>query len=128
MKKLVLAGVFTAMATASSAGIDEVPLITEEVYDPSFFVGLSWTFGAGGAGQAGISAKVLSSNKPDSLVATAGVTLNFDGSFGCDIGAGLNDDDATLTLSYDICQKAPQVGLGVATNDPETRVSEDLRR
>jgi hypothetical protein len=48
-----------------------------------------------------------------------GVTYNFDGTFGCDLGLGYNMSGATLTASYDFCKQGPQLSLG-GTKKPDT--------
>lgn len=63
--------------------------------------------------------KLLSTNKRDAPAAAAGVTYNFDGTFGCDLGLGYNASDATLTFGYDFCKRGVQIGLG-GTKKPDT--------
>lgn len=88
--------------------------------EPSLFLGLTWTFGTptDNDGKPGVTVKILSTNEKHEFAAMAGVTWNFDGSWGCDIGIAYNDDNFTLGGSYDICQREPQVTLG-GTSDPD---------
>jgi hypothetical protein len=83
---------------------------------PTLFLGLSWTFSEGLSnlsGTPGISLKVLSTDRRNSGAAAAGVTYNFDGTIGCDLGLGYNSAGSmSLTLGYDICKRAPQFGIG----------------
>lgn len=117
MKTLRLATALAMMCTSVSAG----ELLTTTKTELTAFLGLTWTFGSShGAQTPGVTLKVLSTNKRDAFAAAAGVTYNFDGSWGCDLGAGYNFTDITLTGGWDICKAAPQIGLG-ATTKPETR-------
>ncbi len=45
-------------------------------------------------GTAGITLKILSTNERNAGALAAGVTYNFNGTFGCDIGLAWNDNDA----------------------------------
>lgn len=116
--KAILAAAVIMAGSAAYAG-ERMPTQTVVDDEASAFLGLTWTFGAGGSG-AGIGLKVLSTNKRDSGAVAAGVTYNFDGSIGCDLGAAYNFDDATVTATYDICKRAPQIGIG-GTKKPDTR-------
>jgi len=122
MQKLLIAALIVA-GSASFAGSISTTTITEKhtKTDPTLFLGLTWTFGGAqpAMNNAGISLKILSTNKREALAAAAGVTYNFDGTFGCDIGAGYNFDEVTLTGGWDFCKGAPQMGLG-ATSKPKT--------
>lgn len=73
MKKLILAAAIAAKPLGAVAG------------DVALFAGLSWTFGDGG-GKPGFTMKALSDDEADTAAFTAGVTYNFDGTFGCDAG------------------------------------------
>ncbi|MEX1662725.1 hypothetical protein AB4874_13865 [Thioclava sp. 15-R06ZXC-3] len=112
-----------ASATASFAGELAPPTTTTTSVknDPSLFLGLSWTFGGTGigGGTPGVSLKLLSTNKRDAPAASAGVTYNLDGTFGCDLGIGYNTSDASMTFGYDFCKRGVQFGVG-GTKKPDT--------
>lgn len=121
MFKPISIAVLSAAATMAHAGLVVQPPTTVIVDpEPSLFVGLTWTFGNGGnsAGTAGLTLKILSTNEEDKVAGMAGVTWNFDGSFGCDLGLAYNFGGAVLGGSYDICQQGFQLTLG-GTNDPD---------
>jgi hypothetical protein len=122
-KKLVPLVFVLASATASFAGDVFPPMTTTTTTnnDPSLFLGLTWTFGGSGigAGTPGVTLKLFSTNKRDAAAAAAGVTYNFDGTFGCDLGLGYNTSDASMTLGYDFCKRGIQFGLG-GTKKPDT--------
>jgi hypothetical protein len=122
-KKLIPLVFVLASATASFAGILPPPITSTTTVknNASLFLGFGWTFGGSniGAGTPGLTLKLLSTNKRNAPAATAGVTFNFDGTFGCDLGLGYNTSDATLTFGYDICKRGVQFGLG-ATKKPKT--------
>lgn len=118
----------TAAATMAHAGSITLPPVTPmapmtfDDPEPSLFLGLTWTFGNGGAseGDAGITLKVLSSNEKDKVAGIAGVTWNFDGSFGCDVGIAYVFSPAVLGGSYDFCKQGFQLSVG-GTDEPKTR-------
>lgn len=111
MKTAILAAVVAALsATTATAGGGPV-FEPQPIYDPSFFVGLAWTFGNDG-GTAGVTVKYLSTNHPDKIALGGGLTYNFNGTFGCDVGAGYSTDGFSGVLSYDFCQAGPQISLG----------------
>lgn len=113
-----------ACATSAFAGSENTPTTTSVKNDPSLFLGFSWTLGGQdvGGGTPGVTLKVLSTNERDAPAAAAGVTYNFDGTLGCDLGLGYNTSDATLTVGYDLCKRGVQFGLG-ATQKPKTVVT-----
>lgn len=124
MKATLLALPMVFVASIALAGVPTPPSTTTTTKtDPTLFLGLSWTFGQGGAsadGTPGITLKVLSTNKRKAGALAAGVTYNFDGTFGCDIGLGVNGSgSASLTAGYDLCKRAPQISLG-ASGKPKT--------
>lgn len=92
--------------------------------DPTLYLGLVWTFGVGGgmhsSGTPGVTLKLLSTNKHDSLAAAGGVTYNFDNTFGCDLGLGYNFSGAAMTMSWDFCRRGPQFGFGALTKEQKT--------
>jgi len=122
-KRLIPLVFVLASATESFAGGEPLsPTTTTTVENnASLFLGFGWTFGGSNiaAGTPGVSVKLLSTNERNAPAAAAGVTYNFDGTFGCDLGLGYNMSDATLTFGYDICQRGVQFGLG-ATTKPKT--------
>lgn len=121
--KLLSLVLFVSGATAAFAGIIAPPPTTSTTVnnEASLFLGFAWTFAGPGSssGTPGLTLKVLSTNERNAPALAAGVTYNFDGSFGCDVGAGYNMSDATLTLGYDFCKRGAQVGLG-GTSKPTT--------
>lgn len=121
-KKLIpLIFLITSATTAFGQEFYEQKPTSSIKNNASLFLGFSFTLGGAGsgAGTPGLTLKVLSTNKRNAVAASAGVTYNFDGTLGCDIGLGYNSSDATLTLGYDICKRGVQFGLG-ATTKPKT--------
>lgn len=114
---------FVASATGAFGGaVVGAPTTTTSVKnEASLFLGFAWTFGGNDNrdGSPGVSLKVLSTNERNAPALAAGVTYNFDGSLGCDIGVGYNTTDVTLTFGYDFCRRGAQVGLG-GTRKPST--------
>jgi hypothetical protein len=120
--KLIPLAFLLASATSSFGGDVPQPLPTTSVKnDPSLFLGFGWTFGGSniGGGTPGLTLKLLSTNKRNAPAAVAGVTYNFDGTIGCDLGLGYNTSDASLTFGYDFCKRGVQIGLG-GTKKPDT--------
>jgi len=110
------------LASATTAFGGQLPTTTTTTKnDPSLFLGLSWTLGGSGSGGGtpGLTLKILSTNKRDAVAAAAGVTYNFDGTFGCDVGLGYNTSGASMTVGYDFCKRGLQFGLG-GTQKPKT--------
>ncbi len=114
----ILAVCQICLSSAANAGITPPPSPSSDD-DPALFLGLTWTLGDNGSGNstAGLSLKVISTNEDDEAAAAAGVTYNFDGTFGCDLGLAYNADDLTGTITYDFCQRGPQFGLGGRVSD-----------
>ena len=121
MKSIILAVPFLFVASFAFAGKDLVITTTET--NPALFLGLSWTFAPGASsegGSSGVTLKILSTNERNAGAFTAGVTYNFDSTIGCDLGVAYNGSaSAGLTLSYDLCKRAPQISVGVSSK-PET--------
>ena len=121
MKSVILAVPFLFVANLAFAGKDFVITTTET--NPALFLGLSWTFAQGASsesGSSGVTLKILSTNERNAGAFTAGVTYNFDSTIGCDLGVAYNGSaSAGLTLSYDLCKRAPQISVGVSSK-PET--------
>lgn len=88
-------------------------LAAPAVADPTYMLGLALNFG-GGETQLGVTAKILSDNRPEEVVAAAGVTYFFDGTFGADVGVGYTFDDGAVTLGYDFLNRSPQIAAGWA--------------
>lgn len=127
MKKILAAAAFTIVAGATHAG-DIEPPPSSDMYDPTFFVGFTWTFGNGfgsasPSNNLGFGIKYLSTNEPDTLAGAIGLTYYFDGSFGCDIGGALNHGHGSLALTYDFCRNQPQLSLG-AIQGPDSEESD----
>lgn len=106
---------------SAHAGVAPPPSATYTLKtDPTVFLGLAWTFGNGGAESSpGVTLKVLSTNRRDAGAVAAGLTYNFDGTFGCDIGAAYNSKGGAVTLTWDFCRRGPQIGLGGVTSKPK---------
>jgi hypothetical protein len=123
-KKFIPLVFVLASATSAFAGSPPPQTTTSIENDPSLFFGLSWTLSGQnvGGGTPGVTLKVLSTNERDAPAAVAGVTYNFDRTFGCDLGLGYNTSDATLTVGYDFCKSGMQFSLG-ATQNPDTIVT-----
>lgn len=91
-------------------------LATTSVHaDPTAFVGLSYNF----EDKIGITAKVLSNDKKDKVVAALGATFYLDSqnSFGMDASAGYTFDDAAVLLGYDFLLESPVISAGWADID-----------
>ncbi|MEE2946437.1 MAG: hypothetical protein VX444_14810 [Pseudomonadota bacterium] len=119
MKKFALATALCVAAGSVSAGstMDTAPMMTTTDYDPTFFAGFTWSIGgavsaASGSNPFGFSLRYLSTNEPDKLAGAIGVTYFFDGTFGCDIGGGLNNGGGSLVFAYDFCRNAPVISIG----------------
>lgn len=96
-------------ATAIYLIISTVPAYA----DTGLIFGLSYNFGAG-TPKLGATAKVLSSDASDELVAAAGVSYFFDDkSIGWDIGLGYTFVGGAVTVSYDFAHKSPQISVGL---------------
>ncbi len=115
IKHLIAVGSI-CLSTAAYAGAPPPPASSDD--DPALFLGLTWTLGnnASGDSTGGVSLKVLSTDEEDKGALAAGVTYNFDGTIGCDLGLAYNAEDITGTVSYDFCKQGPQFGLGGRTN------------
>ena len=109
----ILAVALICVSTTAGAGELPAPPPSSDD-DPALFLGLTWTLGnnASGDNKGGVTLKILSTNEEDEAAAAAGVTYNFDGTFGCDLGLAYNAEDVTGTITYDFCQRGPQFGLG----------------
>lgn len=114
MKSLWLAMPLILSASLAFAGT-ALPTTTTKS-NATLFLGLSWTFGSSsGSGTSGVTLKALSTNKPSTGALAAGVTYNFDQTFGCDIGVAYNGSGhETLTMGYDLCKRAPQISVGAS--------------
>ena len=99
MKKLLIPIAAAMVCTISQAGAGAM-------------IGISYNFG----GTAGITFKVISTDRVDRAGAVLGVTY-FPGQaanpWGLDAGVGYNFSKATTTLTYDFLNKAPQFSLGL---------------
>lgn len=99
MKKLMIPAAAALACTLAQAGA-------------GVMVGVSYNFG----GTAGITFKVLSTDRVDRAAAVVGVTYfpsQTQSPWGLDAGLGYNAKRATVSLSYDFLNKAPQLSLGV---------------
>ncbi len=87
-------------------------------------LGVSYNLG----GTAGITFKVLSTDRVDRAAAVVGVTYfpsQTQSPWGLDAGLGYNAKRATVSLSYDFLNQAPQLSLGLnnAKNKPTTQAA-----
>lgn len=82
--------------------------------DPTVMLGVSINFGGGEKPAMGLTAKVLSSDRPDEVVGAAGATYFFDGYWGLDAGVGYTFDNSAVTLTYDFLNSRPQFSAGWA--------------
>lgn len=84
--------------------------------EPTMMLGLALNFGGGESASLGVTAKVLSDNKPDSFVGAAGLTyfLEDGGYFGADLGVGRTFKNSAATLGYDFINNRPQISAGWA--------------
>lgn len=117
MNKFALATALCVAAGSAHSGTDSIPMTTTTDYDPTFFAGFTWSIGgavsaASGSNPFGFSLRYLSTNEPDKLAGAIGVTYFFDGTFGCDIGGGLNNGGGSLVFAYDFCRNAPVISIG----------------
>ena len=123
MKSVILAVPFLFVASLAYAGLPPLPTTTTTETNPALFLGLSWTFAPAASsegGSSGVTLKILSTNERKAGALTAGVTYNFDSTIGCDLGVAYNGSASeSLTLSYDLCKRAPQISVG-ASRKPET--------
>ena len=101
----------------ASTALLTVFLASQATADPTLMFGLSFNFGGGAPASTGLTVKLLSDNKADSVVGAAGFSYFFDndGYFGFDAGLGyLFDGNVATTLTYDFLNQRPQVSLGYA--------------
>ena len=119
------------VASLAYAGAPLEPTSTTTETNPALFLGLSWTFAQGASsagGNSGVTLKILSNNERNAAALTAGVTYNFDSTIGCDVGVAYNGSASEgLTLSYDLCKRAPQISVG-AFSKPKTTTTVPLER
>lgn len=87
---------------------------------PTFMLGIAVEFGdSSQTPDVGVTAKVISSNKPNQFVAGAGVSyfpLSGD-PFGIDLSAGFNLHNVTIMGGYDLLRQKPQISAGYAPTD-----------
>lgn len=109
---ILAAGIVAASMTAGTAS--GVPV----EYGPAAMLGVVLTFG-GGASDFGITAKLLTTNEPDTIAGAAGVTWYpmSDQPWGYDLGIGYTTDAVTGTVTWDFTRNAPQIGFGWLAND-----------
>lgn len=101
----------------STTALASVFLTSQAMADPTVMVGLSFNFGGGETVSTGLSIKLLSDDKAETVVGAAGVSYFFDngGYFGLDAGMGyLFNADIATTLTYDFINNRPQFGVGYA--------------
>ena len=111
MKKLMIPAAAALACTLAQAGA-------------GVMVGVSYNFG----GTAGITFKVLSTDRVDRAAAVVGVTYfpsQTQNPWGLDAGLGYNAKRATVSLSYDFLNQAPQLSLGLnnAKDKPTTQAA-----
>lgn len=100
----------------SSTAILVVMLSTPAFAEPTVALGLSFSFGSGQPVATGISARILSDNRADRVVAVGGVTYFIgSGNIGVDAGLGYNfDGDISTALTYDFLNNRPVFSLSAA--------------
>ncbi|WP_424179049.1 hypothetical protein [Yoonia sp. TsM2_T14_4] len=101
----------------STTALVSVLLTSQAMADPAVMFGLSFNFGGDAPVSTGVSLKLLSNDKAESVVGAAGVSYFFDngGYFGLDAGVGyLFNADIATTLTYDFINDRPQFSLGYA--------------
>ena len=83
--------------------------------DSAAYIGISYTFD----GEVGLSAKILSDDEEDSVVAAVGATYYpfSQNKFGLDIGAGYVFDDAAALIGWDFLQNRVQGSIGWADTE-----------
>ena len=99
----------------STTAIVGCMVATPALADPTVMLGLSINFGGAQSNQVGITGKVLTDNKQDTVIGAAGVTyFPGTGAWGVDAGLGYNFDDTTATLTYDFVNQGAQLAAGWA--------------
>src|SRR5258706_14761657 len=95
------------------------------IADPTVMVGLSFDFGRDTLEEGlGVTAKVLSSNRPDHFVVGGGVSF-FPWSqdkFGLDASAGYTFDQAAVMGGLDVLNMKPQLSAGWADTHDKRRI------
>jgi hypothetical protein len=88
--------------------------------DTGVFIGVVYDFGSN-AGP-GLSAKLVSNDEDDKLVATIGISFfpSATRRVGVDISAGYTFNNGLVTAGYDFINGAPQFGLGYMNTDNGT--------
>lgn len=106
MKQLLVTAAATALLATTSFTVQA---------GPAAFVDISYHFG----GKAGITAKVLSSDKADKAVAALGATYYFNAKapLGVDLSLGYAFENAAALVGYDFLQKQPAISAGWADVD-----------
>lgn len=100
----------------ASTAMLAILLATPSFAEPTVALGLSVSFGGGSPARTGISARLLSDNQSDQMVATGGVTYFFGGGgFGADLGLAYNlRNGISAGLSYEFINKRPLFSLSAA--------------
>lgn len=114
-------GLTVAVVGSANAGFSTIPGPTyEKSGSPTFMIGIAVEFGDNAnKADVGITAKVLSSNKPNEFVVGGGVSFFpwAKDQVGLDVGAGYNFNNAGALASYDFMRWKPQLSVGyVPTN------------
>jgi len=104
----------TALLAAGLALAATIGITTDAAHadDSTLYAGFAWTVHGG----PGLTVKYLSTNNPNDIGLAAGVTYNFDGKLGCDVGASAADSSSALVFSYDLCRRSAQISAGALTN------------
>jgi len=92
-----------------------------QAMDLGTFFGISYNFGSTAADW-GVTAKVLSDNEEDKLVAAAGVSFfpYAAQKFGVDVGGGYLFSCGAVTMGWDFLHATPQLSLGIAHTDDDS--------
>jgi hypothetical protein len=110
MKHLALSAAAVLLSVgAAQAGV-QAPPMSSSTTDTSAFVGLNWTFGAGGSGTEAVlgAARVTTDNSGDSEGAKLSVHMNLTG--------GLSFGKVKLTGMTGESDRMGELGLGFGTN------------
>jgi hypothetical protein len=99
----------------ASTALLAIMLATPAYSEPVLGLGIPFSWGGGAPGQVGISARLLSDNRAERLIASGGVTYFFGGGIGADLGVGYNFQGGISTgLGYDFLNNRPLFSLSAA--------------
>lgn len=117
MNKLIIAALALPLMSATVlAGVPIVPPPSEEA-SATVMLGIAAEFGDGAAPEVGFTAKILSTNKPNSFVLGAGISFfpwAESNNLGLDIDAGVILHNMAILGGYDLLRQQLQVSGGWA--------------